>query len=215
MPWILLTRLSLAQCPDFTEDRQVFFGDLHVHTHLSLDASAQGTRITPDEAYAFAQGEPLEIRGETVQIQPLDFVALTDHSEFLGEQALCTNPDSERYTHPLCWLHRRHESLAFLLFHMQLARPWFGDPNEKEVPRKGLCGRGDIHCRLAAVGQEYCCRSCGFKPLSPCHHKRARHGRASFASGSDSPYPMSYELGSRGEASTLRSTQASCPDADA
>ncbi|MGC6507152.1 MAG: DUF3604 domain-containing protein [Myxococcota bacterium] len=151
MPWILLLRLSMAECPNFSESRQVFFGDLHVHTHLSLDASAQGTRITPDEAYAFAQGEPLVIRGGSVQIDPLHFVALTDHSEFLGEQALCTDPESERYKHPLCWLHRRHENLAFLLFHMQLARPWFGDPNVKEVPRKNLCGRADIHCRLAAI----------------------------------------------------------------
>ena len=42
---------ALAQdCSHYTEQRQPFFGDTHVHTRYSLDASTQGTRTTPDQA---------------------------------------------------------------------------------------------------------------------------------------------------------------------
>jgi hypothetical protein len=79
--------------------RNPYFGDVHVHTALSMDASLWDVRGTPDDAHRFARGEPLELAGSSgarrVRLErPLDFVALTDHSEFLGEVSLCTRPDS-------------------------------------------------------------------------------------------------------------------------
>ncbi len=67
-------------------DRNAYFGDLHVHTTLSFDASAFGTTATPADAYRYAQGEAIKHpSGFEVQLaQPLDFYAVTDHGVFLG-----------------------------------------------------------------------------------------------------------------------------------
>jgi hypothetical protein len=66
---------------------------------LSFDAWSFGTRITPDQAYRFGRGETVMIPPEQVNIQqhihathpvparrawPLDFMAVTDHSENMG-----------------------------------------------------------------------------------------------------------------------------------
>ena len=67
-------------------DRQAFFGDLHIHSALSADAFVFGVRAMPDDAYRFAKGASLAHgNGSEIQLsRPLDFAAVTDHSEFLG-----------------------------------------------------------------------------------------------------------------------------------
>jgi hypothetical protein len=66
-------------------ERQVYFGDLHLHTSFSLDAAAARTETTPDDAYRFAKGEAVGYLGRTHRRRaPLDFLAVTDHAEFLG-----------------------------------------------------------------------------------------------------------------------------------
>jgi hypothetical protein len=67
-------------------ERNVYFGDLHLHTVYSFDAYIfMGTRNTPDLAYKFARGEAIEYLGHQVQrAWPLDFLAVTDHSENIG-----------------------------------------------------------------------------------------------------------------------------------
>lgn len=64
----------------------VYWGDTHLHTYLSADAFALGTRITPDEAYRFAKGETIRATGGgEVRLQvPLDFLMVADHAENLG-----------------------------------------------------------------------------------------------------------------------------------
>ncbi len=66
--------------------RDVYFGETHMHTSYSLDAYLGGTRLTPSDAYRFAKGEEVEVNGAPFQRKrPLDFTAVTDHAEYMGE----------------------------------------------------------------------------------------------------------------------------------
>ena len=90
-----------APCANRDPLRQPLFGDLHVHTGFSMDAWVLGTIVTPDDAYRFARGDaiglpPYDDAGQpaaTARIErPLDFAAVTDHAEWLGEVRLCRAP---------------------------------------------------------------------------------------------------------------------------
>ncbi len=75
----------------------VYWGDVHLHTNYSLDAYATGnTTVTPDMAYRFARGIPIQEPGLDRKIQirrPLDFLAVTDHAVFMGLQVLLARND--------------------------------------------------------------------------------------------------------------------------
>ena len=97
---------ALAQLPPPTDDQKdvfraqkhyspyagrkfptnVYWGDTHVHTGLSMDAGAFGARLTPKDAYRFARGE--EVTSSTgLQVKlsrPLDFLVVADHSDNMG-----------------------------------------------------------------------------------------------------------------------------------
>jgi len=68
-------------------DRDAYFGETHLHTSWSVDAWVFGNRITgPDEAYKYAQGQTIKHPlGYDIKIDtPLDFMGVTDHSEYVG-----------------------------------------------------------------------------------------------------------------------------------
>jgi hypothetical protein len=66
--------------------KEAYFGETHLHTAYSLDAYIGGTRLTPDDAYRFAKGEEMMVSDRMHQIStPLDFAAVTDHAEYIGE----------------------------------------------------------------------------------------------------------------------------------
>ncbi|MFO1376705.1 MAG: DUF3604 domain-containing protein [Steroidobacteraceae bacterium] len=64
-----------------------FFGDTHLHTCASADAYDSGNReLTAADAFRFAMGEEVTAHnGLRVRLkQPLDFLIVTDHAEYLG-----------------------------------------------------------------------------------------------------------------------------------
>jgi hypothetical protein len=67
--------------------KQVFFGDLHLHSNISADAQSMGNLLlTSADAYRFARGEKVVAsNGLPAKLKrPLDFLAVTDHAEFMG-----------------------------------------------------------------------------------------------------------------------------------
>jgi len=86
-----VTTQAPGECGDFDpENQNLYFGDLHVHTNFSMDAFSFGTRYDPAGAYANVQGR-------------VDFVAVTDHVEYLGETLICKTPFLPGYRLPVCW----------------------------------------------------------------------------------------------------------------
>ena len=82
--------------------KDAYFGETHVHTSYSLDAYIGGARLTPDEAYKFAQGKDVTINGQTHNIKkPLDWTAVSDHAEFIGEMYSTQVPGAKGGDNPM------------------------------------------------------------------------------------------------------------------
>ena len=82
----LSTKIHTGQTADFNENRNAYFGDLHVHTSWSFDAFIFNVRTSPDDAYNFGKGKAIpHAGGKPIQMgRPLDFMAVTDHAEYMG-----------------------------------------------------------------------------------------------------------------------------------
>ncbi|MFQ5417647.1 MAG: DUF3604 domain-containing protein [Myxococcota bacterium] len=133
------------RCARYQPLRAPYFGDLHVHTQFSLDASTQGTRNRPADAYRFARGQSLGIQPydpdgrplRTVRLaRPLDFTAVTDHAELIGEWNICNTPGLPGHGALVCRIYRRWPRAAFFWMNFTAAR---GE-------RAGFCGDGGAVC---------------------------------------------------------------------
>jgi hypothetical protein len=77
--------------------REAYFGEEHIHTSWSLDAWVMGNRITgPDDALKYAQGQTIKHpMGYDIKIDtPMDFMGVTDHSEYVGITKQANTPGS-------------------------------------------------------------------------------------------------------------------------
>lgn len=129
-----------------------FFGDTHVHTAFSQDASTQGTRATPRDAYRFARGEPLGIQPFDAAGEPqrklrlersLDFAIVTDHAEQFGEVTVCQTPGLPGHDSWPCRLYRRYPRAAFFLMNTKMLYP-------EKPTRFDFCGPDGAGCLAAA-----------------------------------------------------------------
>ena len=77
----------------------VYWGETHLHTGLSLDAGLFGTTLGHEDAYRFARGEEIEASsGLPVKLsRPLDWLVITDHSDMMG---IATDIHSEGASNP-------------------------------------------------------------------------------------------------------------------
>ncbi len=146
------TPAGAQACADFNPLRNVYFGDLHVHTTYSFDAHLWDVQTTPADAYRFARGAalglpPYDAQGNptrTAQLErPLDFTAVTDHSEFIGEIESCTTPSSSVYESATCQKFRAGGNDVFAQFGVLMTIK-----NPKRF--NDVCGSDGQGCRAAA-----------------------------------------------------------------
>ncbi len=144
---------SGPRCEDFRWLRQPLYGDLHVHTNLSMDSIyfGGGVDMGPTEAYRFARGEPLglppfDAAGHPTTVaqleRPLDFAAVTDHAEFFGEVRICFTPGHPAYDSLECGALRQQNPMAAGPF-------WFAPllvPDPPGPSRFPSCDAGDPGC---------------------------------------------------------------------
>lgn len=123
--------------------KDCFFGDLHLHTSLSADANFLGTNTLPEDAYKYAMGEEVDYMGQKVKRNsPLDFLAVTDHAEYLGAIAAIKDPNGPYAGSALYKLYnstdQKDMEAAFVGFNKDMAanRP---DPaiNQPDVIKSG------------------------------------------------------------------------------
>ena len=87
---LFATKLTAEENPysrqtTFDYPKEVFWGDTHLHTRNSADAYSLGNlNLTPNDAFRYAERNVAH-NGMEVQLnRPLDFLVVSDHSEYLG-----------------------------------------------------------------------------------------------------------------------------------
>jgi hypothetical protein len=78
-------------------ERNAYFGETHIHTSWSVDAWVIGNRLTgPADALKYAQGQTIKHPlGYDIKIDtPMDFMGVTDHSEYVGITKEANTPGS-------------------------------------------------------------------------------------------------------------------------
>lgn len=139
-----------TECAERFPTKKAMYGDLHIHTAVSADAFPDGTRTFPDDVYRFAKGESIPLPtpdGQEPAIvrlsQPLDFAAVTDHSETYGEGYICrTEGAYPGYDSSICQSFREGGESG--------VRALMGENGKTRPTRQpDVCGEDGSDCREA------------------------------------------------------------------
>mgnify|MGYP000459214424 CR=1 FL=1 len=82
-----VSSISNKNKPTFsTHPPRPLWGDMHLHTQWSADTGLFGTVVDPEGSLRFARGEEVTSNtGQPAKLdRPLDFLAITDHAEYMG-----------------------------------------------------------------------------------------------------------------------------------
>jgi hypothetical protein len=92
-----------ARTADYNLLKNAYFGQTHQHTSWSFDAAILDVKTGPETAYRHARGERVKHpSGQEMQlIIPLDFLSVTDHSEYLGVLVQMYDPENPLSKNPL------------------------------------------------------------------------------------------------------------------
>ena len=65
---------------------EVYWGDAHIHTRISIDSSLWGNTLGPADTYRYLRGGAVSsFKGWTVQLnRPMDWSVISDHSDAYG-----------------------------------------------------------------------------------------------------------------------------------
>ncbi len=151
----LAAQSSEVPCAVSSVTKLPFFGDLHIHTRYSFDSYLSNQKNDPDGAYEYAKGQVITLPNaygdQTVSAQidrPIDFAAVTDHGQFLGEVALCDSDWSQAaWWAPVCLMSRAQN----LWVQLYAASLWtVSGGMEGSAPERGIvCALGD--CETSAL----------------------------------------------------------------
>ena len=136
---LLGTLAMLIAVPAFAAanpDRDVFYGETHVHTSWSFDAYIFGNTVTtPADAYKYAKGEPImHPAGYQIKITtPLDWMGVTDHSEYVGVIQAANEPNSPLSKLPIAEQLKVHDAADIQRIYLFLGASFFDGVPIKEL----------------------------------------------------------------------------------
>lgn len=87
----------------YSELRNPYFGQTHLHTGWSFDEAIYDVKLGPDNSYRHARGEKVQHpNGQWVQLKlPLDFHVVSDHAEYLGVLVRMYDPNDPLSKNPM------------------------------------------------------------------------------------------------------------------